>query len=294
MRETDRHPAIQIPRAVTEVDELLVTDAADAGPVVTSNPTPAAARPKKTIMTLFVWAEDANEANSIGNIRRYRSYRFPKSTGVRAQSWNELVQVLGQYDAIDFLILFAHGLPGSLSIGGTFKDTAELAALFKPINTKVRKKIIFEGCEFLKFPGDVVQVGQSLSSPWVEGYTWAHYLRQDRFDIPANPPPNPPQSTVQAFQDIRPFLVPRYDGVHYNQPATLSALMANRGRRVHLLYEWFRESYTSVFQRQAGDEPRSSLVTKKLKSKAEIDAFDRDALGADPLFTPAYRLIVRC
>lgn len=104
---------------------------------------------------------------------------------------DDMVAALGSYTALDELVIFAHGMPGGMTLTSAsyaLTDPA-IATAFAKVKTSVQH-IRFEGCWVGEAPADMAVFGRLLKAKDVSGFTWASWTNSVKINIPKGISPN--------------------------------------------------------------------------------------------------------
>jgi hypothetical protein len=153
----------------------------------------------------------------------------------------EMAKLIGQQQALDQLLIYAHGFPGGFVVetpndagerhGYNFSDEA-ISKAFANSHTKI-DHIRFEGCWVGEAPNEMAVFGRLFNAQDVSGYNWTHFTNEAKVTIPKGATADDLKSAWKSFWK---WVVP-YPPRTMQQ---LASLAQQRDVKMVLPLEWYK------------------------------------------------------
>ena len=197
----------------------------------------AAPRPKKakTLMISEPVAFDSDTGKAENeDMAIYARHALGGAEHRTADSWEKLLKVLLEYESVERLVLYFHGTPGAMIIGGDDRDLDAVAtSLFAGQKLpKVTGELVFEGCSIAENAGKIVPFAKLFSAPKVTA--WNHFHVNAVLEVRVKRG-NTAKDVEKALADYADYLIP-------NSPN--AAELARTSGTKKLVIEWFRIDYS--------------------------------------------------
>lgn len=121
---------------------------------------------------------------------------------------DDMVAAINSYSALEEFVIFAHGVPGGMTLATAsyaLTDSA-IATAFAKVKAAVQH-IRFEGCWVGEAPADMAVFGGLLKAKDVSGFTWACWTNSVKINIPKGISPNDLSKFLKA-QNFERWLMP--------------------------------------------------------------------------------------
>jgi hypothetical protein len=139
------------------------------------------AEPKLTATKLLI--TDPSDANWQQYTDAYAKYVLKGAEKRNVNSWEELSVELHKYQSIEQVVLYFHGTPGSLIIGGDPRDLDKVSNLFLAPNPKI-KQIDLDACSVGEAPDKLVPFARIFGASTITAWTYFHVGKPEKFDVP--------------------------------------------------------------------------------------------------------------
>lgn len=183
--------------------------------------------------------------------------KIQSSSLLFVNSWEELVKKLQEYEHIEKLVLFTHGIPGGIGIGHEFEDLGVVANRFKGQPTPKIKEIDFEGCNIGDFSEEsnvdgLVNFVDTFGTTKFSAWNKFHVDAPSDLIIPNGTTVQQIEGTLAKYKD---YLIP-------GTPTPAEFL--SKGGTQYFGLEWFRTDFN--------DEPLPDDANKRRNYKKRQQA----------------------
>jgi hypothetical protein len=210
-----------------------------------------------------------------------------------ASTWRELVTVLAEYTTIERLVLYFHGIPGSMVVGVDDEDLNKAIRLFKPGDAPTVTDVLeFENCNIAGTPiadpvkedrkqlllesmSKVITFAKLFRAPQFRAWNYFHLSEVITVRVPKGSSATQIEGLLAKYKD---YLIP-------NSPtaASLAELAKRTDIAEKLMLEWFRPDYDKTsLPPPGGAVPREMKFKPRSKAQEHTyTEFNLDKLDAD-------------
>ena len=146
-----------------------------------------------------------------------------------------MVKAIGQHSTLDELVIFAHGVPGGISLeDAALRSTTPSSPRRSARRRRRSTHIRFEGCWVGLSPVEMAAFGRIFGATDVSGFTWVSWTGEATVTIPKG-------VTAQALtkllkdQNLEPWLMPGSPSVQ-----VLASMARNADAKKTLPLLWYQ------------------------------------------------------
>ncbi len=202
----------------------------------------------------------------------YAKYPLKGAKIRKVGSWAELAKLLSEYKNVDRLIIYLHGTPGALLLGGVHEELDGVGEkYFKGKKMPKVKQLDLEACSVAESPEKTVPFAKLFAADRVSAWNYFHVGMKITVKVPAG------VDKAKLDEMLKP-----YKGYLLENTPSTSEMAGNPGT-YEIGAEWFRDDLNDdplpalsgggLDSRAKTFKPRSSKAEVTLKSMKEVQAY---------------------